>query len=256
MVAALYRDGKMPGDAAPYGPHNHRAYRPTTAWQAHLLAGYTPSEVRAMAREALLRMCAAPVGATAEAGGLEVEGYLRLHRAMLKLMERLRERGFEVWVVSASPQHVVEAFGEVAGIPRERIVGIRSVVGADGRLTNRLQGCGEVKDGENRLLTYMDGKRCWIQKIIGKAPALVAGDATTDITMLRDATGLRLVIDRGYPELMCHALHGKWAINPMLYEPAPARAEPYPCSTTACRDREGKRVPCTGDDGKVLADIN
>ena len=32
MLAALYKKGKLPGDAAPFKEHDHRTYRPTTAW--------------------------------------------------------------------------------------------------------------------------------------------------------------------------------------------------------------------------------
>ena len=259
-LAALYKEGKMAGDPAPFKEHDHRTYRPTTAWQAQLQAGYTAAEIRRMAREVIARLCAAPVGATARVGGMEVEGYLRLHRAMVSLMERLRRAGFEIWVVSASPQYVVEAFAEELGIPQERVIGIRSVLDSQGRLTHGLQGCGEVKDGENKLLTYIDGKRCWINKVIGQRPAFVAGDATTDISMLHDAWGLRLVIDRGYPELMCHAIHGArsglgWLINPMLYAPRPQGKDAYPCSVSSCSDREGRGLPCVVD-GRVLPDIN
>ena len=261
MLAALYKKGTLPGDAAPFREHDHRTYRPTTAWQAQLQAGYTPAEVRRLAREVISRMCAAPVGTTARAGGMDVEGYIRLHRAMVQLMEQLRRRGFEIWIASASPQNVVEAFASELGIPADHVIGIRSVLDAGGRITHGLQGCGRVKDGENRMLTYIEGKRCWIKKVIGRRAALVAGDATTDISMLRDATGLRLVIDRGYPELMCYALNGEragqgWAVNPMLYEAAPARKRALPCSTTACVNGAGKAVPCTTAEGGVLADIN
>jgi len=258
-LAGLYRDGALPGNKAPFRPFNHRAYRPTTSWQVQLQAGYTPDEIRGFARQTIARLCASPVGAAGDVAGLKVEGYLRLHRAMKQLVQQLRQRGFDVWVVSASPQYVVEAFAREVGVPRDRVIGIRSVLDDAGRITHALQGCGEVQDGDNRLLTYVEGKRCWIKKVIGRPAAFVAGDATTDISMLRDATGLRLVFDRGYPELMCRALHGKgagWLINPMLYEKQPPRKGLYPCSSAACADRQGVPVPCLGDDGQPLADIN
>jgi hypothetical protein len=75
--------------------------------------------------------------------------------------------------------------------------------------------------------------------------------------MLLDATVLRLVLNRNKPELMCHAYHGtagKWLINPQFVAPQPRRAEPYPCSTSACKDRDGKSVPCRDPAGKVIPD--
>ena len=117
-------------------------------------------------------------------------------------------------------------------------------------------------------MTYIDGKRCFINKeILGigrdalkQAPAprrqvLGAGDADTDITMIRDATGVHLALNRNKPELMCRAYaneDGRWVINPMFIEPLPRFEQPYPCSTTGYVDRSGKKRPVLGDDGKVI----
>ena len=107
------------------------------------------------------------------------------------------------------------------------------------------------------MITYREGKRCCIKKIIGRPAVFAAGDSVTDVEFLQDAKTLRLVVDRGYEELMCHAKNGsgpgRWLINPMFIDPRPRRGAPYPCSSTACKDASGAPGPCRHQ-GKVLSD--
>jgi hypothetical protein len=119
-------------------------------------------------------------------------------------------------------------------------------------------------------MPYIDGKRCFINKeILGiaegalrRAPrarrqVLAAGDATTDVTMVRDATGVHVVLNRNQPEIMCHAYadqDGRWVVNPMFIEPLPRLAEPYPCSTSGFVDRRGEEGPVIGEDGRPIPD--
>ncbi|ANW17179.1 hypothetical protein [Streptomyces clavuligerus] len=102
------------------------------------------------------------------------------------------------------------------GIPSEKVIGIRNVT-SEGKLTSHLAPCGDAPP--DSVITCIEGKRCFInQEILGisgtaafqRAPAgmrqvFAAGDSDTDVTFVGDATGLRLVINRNYQELMCHA---------------------------------------------------
>ncbi len=141
---------------------------------------------------------------------------------------------------------------------------------ATGRLTARLAGCGPFVDGEDALIPFDTGKRCWINKaIFGRAPAeqlapspsndaqqrpvLVGGDSDTDVAMLKDASELKLVIDRGRTQLLCNALAnrgGRWLLQPMFLLPGPARRAPYPCSTA--RDAAG--APIVDENGQPMVD--
>jgi hypothetical protein len=118
----------------------------------------------------------------------------------------------------------------------------------------------------------MDGKRCWINRVIfgdrsdgawqrstdpARRPVFAAGDSDGDVTFLRDATGLRLVINRDRSEVQCYASwneDGRWIINPMFIEPMSRRSEPYPCSTRGCTAESGQVVPCLDEGGKVIPD--
>jgi hypothetical protein len=119
-------------------------------------------------------------------------------------------------------------------------------------------------------MTFREGKRCWINKVIfgvdgpsaleprpGRRQLFVAGDATTDLEMLLDASELRLVVDRHKPELMCHAwagTGGEWLVQPMFVQPLPRRADPYPCSTSACVGRRGLAGACLDVGGATIPD--
>lgn len=272
-MLAIYHDRKTVAGAAAWRDEgfDHRAFEPEYAWLAQLLAGDLPGEVRDRAQEAIDAYLVAPVGATLSLGGRDgLEGYIRIYEPMRKLIGVLREHGFDVWIVSASPEPIVQTFAERVGIDRDHVVGIRTLQDAEGRLTAELAGCGPVADGDNTLITYIEGKRCWIDRAIfggagtlqpspdeARRPVFVAGDAVTDIAMLRDATALRLVIDRQNPELLCHALAGtggRWLVQPMFIEPLPARSEPYPCATTACKGSDGAPTACLDAAGAPLAD--
>jgi hypothetical protein len=75
--------------------------------------------------------------------------------------------------------------------------------------------------------------------------------------MLRDAAGLRLLIDRHKPEVSCRAQHdagATWLVEPMFNAPLPPRTEPLPCSTSACSDGAGRPTPCLDEAGQPIPD--
>ncbi len=236
-IWSVYADGKTTaGEAAWTNPTTATMEQPY-AWAAQLQAGHTPKEVNAFALKAFEERLNAPI---------EGGEYIRVYQPMKDLIAKLHQDGFDVWIVTASPQHVVEALSEHAGVPADHVVGIRSVVSA-GKLTYDLQECGPAKDGDNTVMTYDVGKRCWINKAIfgvpadqqmsipkrpSERPVFAAGDSDTDVGMLDDATALHLVLDRHKHKVMCRAqanADGHWLVQPMFIDPKPERAQPYSC---------------------------
>jgi haloacid dehalogenase-like hydrolase len=172
-----------------------------------------------------------------------------VYEEMVDLIETLQANGFDVWVTTASPQFVIDAVSEeLVGIKPNRVIGIRPLTDSQGRVTAHLQGCGTVADGADSLITYDQGKRCWINKIIFHRPAdqqllrtadaqgrqvFAAGDSDTDLAFLQDATVLKLAINRNKVQLMCNAyanLQGRWLVQPMFVQPR-AKGSTYPCTT-------------------------
>lgn len=219
------------------------------AWVAQLTAGSTPDEVRGYARAAFAENAAAPIGATQTVGTTTgVAGYVRAYEQMTDLIGAFQDNGFDVWVTTASPQFIVDAISNEVGIAASHVLGIRSLV-VNGIITTDLQGCGTVADGSNTLITFDEGKRCWLNKVVFKQPAgtelqttadlakrqvFSAGDSDTDIAFMKDATDLKLALNRNKSQLMCNALHNfqnKWIWEPMFIAPKAKKTTPYECGT-------------------------
>lgn len=105
----------------------------------------------------------------------------RVFRFVRPLLEELRRAGFTIWIVSASPRWIVQAGGELLGIPPTQVLAMECAV-EGGRLTRRVKEpipCGE---GKARLLEER-----------GLRPALAAGNGELDLPML-EAAGRALVV--------------------------------------------------------------
>jgi len=269
-MLGIYIDGKTRGGAAAFAGWNYRRMEPTYAWTAQLLAGYTHAEVRQMALDAVLPKLAAPQGTTQVVGTRTVNGWIRIYDQLQDLINVLESNGYELWVITASPQDVVGALAPLTGIPASRVVGIRSLTDASGRLTYDFEGCGPVPDGDSSMISYIEGKRCWVNKIIfgdhtkhaierrpvDKRAVFGFGDSDTDIEFMRD-TKYKLALNRNKKELMCFAYnneHDSWRVNPMFLEPKAAQAALYRCSTTACLDANGVGTPCRDEADQVIPD--
>lgn len=279
-IYSVYYNGATTGGKAAFAGWDYRRMEPAYAWAAQLQAGYTPAEIAGFAQSAITAGVKVDEGATQTVGTQAANAYVHIYDQIRDLVGVLQKNGFDVWVVSASPQYFVEPFAAMLDIPGDHVVGIRMVLDG-GKLTSNIQGCGPVPDGTNdgmgnvtgnSLITYIDGKRCWVNKAIhgdttanainqsaDKAKRIVfgAGDSDTDVSFLRDATALKLVLNRNKKELMCNAYgnYGKsWLINPMFIAPKGQQAAAYPCSTTACKSMSGVSEPCTDEGGAVIPD--
>lgn len=217
------------------------------AWVNQLQAGYSPDEIRDIAMAAYFENAYAAQGDVQTLGThAGVTHWIRIYDQMRDLVETLQENGFDVWIVTASPQFVIEPIAELVNVPRDHVIGIRTTI-VNGKTTTTLQGCGGIADGPDAPITFDTGKRCWINKVIfhepdanqlgvnpdpARRPTLSAGDSDTDIAFVKDATGLKLAINRNKMELMCNAYanyQGKWVIQPMFINPKGQKTSGYDC---------------------------
>ena len=128
---------------------------------AWCFAGWTRAEATAFARD------------TVERAG--VKG--RLHPEALRLLDRARQAGLEVVLVSASPLLVVEAAGALAGFDAGHVVAARC----------RYEGDIMMAEVE-RPIPYAGGKVANLRARIGGRPLLAAlGDNAFDVEMLASA---------------------------------------------------------------------
>ena len=89
--------------------------------RVHFLAGMTPAEIMDMGYECYLD---------------SYQG--KFYPEMKQLIANLKEYGFEVWILTASPEFLYQKFlAEELGLPDTQILGVKSVV-ANGRLTDEI----------------------------------------------------------------------------------------------------------------------
>ena len=204
-------DGAPAFDPA-IGPH----YRGSYGMMVRVFAGLDVGVATEIAEATIARALARPVGARRSIGGVEFDDFLRVQEPVQALADRLREWGFDVWIVSASFEPIVRAFAARAGYPADHVIGARLDVGVDGIYLGRHP----FEDTLGPLITFDEGKRFWIRHAIfgmppdravaapdpaDPRPVFAAGDSDTDFAMLQSASAMRVLFDRGGPRVTCLA---------------------------------------------------
>jgi phosphoserine phosphatase len=270
-IISMYYDNVTTGGQTAFAGHNYRTMEPTYAWTAQLMAGYTDAEIQQFATAAIMPQLSAAEGTTQTIGTRTgLNGWLRIYDQSKDLIEVAKSQGYDVWIITASPQPVIQAFAPMAGVPADHVIGIRAMTDSAGKHTYKFQGCGDIPDDNQSLISYIAGKRCWVNKVVygdttakaklrrpdGERQVFAAGDSDTDIEFLRDAT-YRLVIDRNKTELMCNAWYDAndgWRVNPMFILPKAKKTSAYPCSTTGFKTEAGTGLPVRDDANNIVPD--
>lgn len=105
---------------------------------------------------------------------------------MVALVNRLKQHGFEVWPITASPQLLYQGFvAEVLELPMERVIGVKSVVGPHWVVTNRMV----------RPVPQDEGKAETIFTFIEATPLFAAGNSRGDFDMIEASEGFKLVVN-------------------------------------------------------------
>jgi phosphoserine phosphatase len=243
----IYIDEVTSGGQPAFAGWNYRWIEPAYAWTAQLLAGYTHAELQAFMMQAVTPQLAAADTAVQTIGThTGLNAWLRVYDEQKSLVAALQTRGYDVWIITASPQDAIAAVAPLSGIAADHVVGIRSMTDSAGKLTYRFEGCGPLADGQGQMISYIQGKRCLVNKYIfgdtsahaierrpdGQRQYFSAGDSDTDIEFLRDAT-YKWVLNRNKKELMCNAFNNEddsWRINPMFIGAKGTLAAGYTCS--------------------------
>ncbi|HEV8321367.1 MAG TPA: HAD-IB family phosphatase [Myxococcota bacterium] len=149
-----------------------------------LFAGLDAAEVDRAARVVVERDCVA-----------------RAYAEMVYFVGCVRELGYEPWIVSGSAERFVRMAAPALGVDEACVIGLRTEVDADGRLTDR--GAGEVPYGEGKV-------RC-IDQIIGRRPWVAVGNGRADYEMLQAARAVAVCVNPD-PELLARAEHHGWPV--------------------------------------------
>jgi phosphoserine phosphatase len=142
--------------------------KPYVEDRVHFLAGLSPDEIASIGYDCY------------------VESYLnKTYPEMKQLVANLREYGFEVYILTASPEFLYQKFvSEEYGIPVTNVVGAKCVV-KDGLTT------GEIIPP----IPQDDGKAHTIETFIKARPLIVGGNSRGDMDMLNESAGLKIVVN-------------------------------------------------------------
>jgi phosphoserine phosphatase len=113
----------------------------------------------------------------------------------IQLMRRFEKKGARVWVVSASPQPVVEAFGNYVGLPKAQIVAT------------------QVDTRQKAILRspYGEGKVSALKELGVQDPLVVFGNSLGDLAILEKAK-YPFVMDNSSKDLMSIAKERGWTV--------------------------------------------
>ncbi len=159
------------------------------AWDIGVFIGWSEQEARDYARRVIERDLARPMGIeTLAVDGEKIEFArgLRQRAELKELIQAMQRAGWQVWVISASAQWVVEVAAELYGIPASRVVAMRREV-IDGRITPAIL----------PPVSFSDGKLDAYQMFVSRThpPTFAAGDSLYDWKILEWAEQARLLVE-------------------------------------------------------------
>ena len=134
----------------------------------HFLAGLTPQEIEQMGYDCYVK---------------SYKG--KFYPEMKEFIANLKEYGFEVWILTASPELLYQKFvAEELGIPNYFVVGARSVV-KDGVTTTEII----------PPIPQDDGKAHTIETYIKARPLIVGGNSRGDMDMVNESFGMKIMVN-------------------------------------------------------------
>lgn len=110
----------------------------------------------------------------------------KMYPEMKALIANLENFGFEVWILSASPELLYQRFcAEQLGLPEDRILGVKSRVGEGGVVTDELV----------YPVSQDEGKADVVRTFIKADPLFVGGNSRGDLEMMETSVGLKIMIN-------------------------------------------------------------
>lgn len=116
----------------------------------------------------------------------------KFYPQMQELLADLKAYGFEIWVLSASPELLYQGFvHEQTGIPLSHILGVKSVVRNDTVTATLVQ-----------PVPQDEGKAEALQTFIKAQPLFAGGNSRGDMEMMNQSVGIKLIVnpDAGHVE--------------------------------------------------------
>ncbi len=109
----------------------------------------------------------------------------KIYQPMKQLIAELKKNGFEIWVITASPEGLYQQFlSKQLEIPITHIIGIKSVI-KDGIITDQII----------EPVPQDHGKKWAIESFIQDVPLFVAGNSRGDKEMIEFSKGLKMIVN-------------------------------------------------------------
>lgn len=148
--------------------HGDNVSKPYVEDRVHFLAGLTPEEIEDIGYDCYVK---------------SYQG--KFYPEMKELIENLKEFGFEVWIITASPEILYQKFVALElGIPVINVIGVKSVA-KEGVTT------GEIIPP----IPQDDGKAHAIETFIKTRPLIVGGNSRGDMDMVNESAGLKIMVN-------------------------------------------------------------
>ena len=152
-----------------------KAYR----WSSFLLCGWKEKKIRSFAKKIW----------KAELKRKEDLTAVRPYKEMLGLIKFLKENNWQVYIVTASPESIIQEVSSVFFVPEKNVIGMR-LLETDGISTPEII----------EPYTYGQGKVNALLERAGANPDLAFGDSENDFPLLKSAKRFGVLIDKGNRE--------------------------------------------------------
>ncbi|MBM9501313.1 HAD-IB family phosphatase [Leptospira sp. 201903071] len=142
-------------------------------WSSWIFSGHSPEELKTISRSVWNQHAE-------DSDSLSV----KIYEPMKELVSHLQASGWEVWIVTASPQEIIQSVSKLFEIPEEKVLGMQL------SLQNGIH--------SSRILepfTYGKGKVARFQESARGLPDLAFGDSVNDFPLL-ESSKLGVFLDR------------------------------------------------------------
>ncbi|MCR8639700.1 haloacid dehalogenase [Leptospira interrogans serovar Ricardi] len=111
---------------------------------------------------------------------------VKIYQPMKELLDHLIENEWEIWIVTASPEEIIQSVSHLFGIPSERVLGMQLSIKEEVHSSEILE-----------PFTYGIGKVKRLKVATGGYSDLAFGDSINDFDLLSSATKVGIFLDRG-----------------------------------------------------------
>ncbi|XDD49091.1 HAD family hydrolase [Leptospira sp. WS92.C1] len=144
-------------------------------WSSWIFSGHTPEELKEISRSVWNSHATDPSPAS-----------VKIYEPIKELVNHLTTNGWDLWIVTASPQEIIQSVSGLFGIPSEKVLGMQLA------LENGVHSSKIVEP-----FTYGNGKVKRFQNNAGSLPDIAFGDSINDFPLLNSATQAGFFLDRG-----------------------------------------------------------